>query len=292
MKQTFVAQLEPGEVVDDHFLVRSVVARPGRRGSYLVLTLADRTGWIRAFADPPDGALAPGDVVRVTGCVRAREGELELLTWSLAPDPTWPDPTDLIPSAPEAPSAYLARLADLAAGIEVAAYRTLIRALLDDRAFLDAFCLAPGSLDRHHAHRGGLLQHTVEVMELAHRAAAAYPRLAADLDLLLVAGFFHDVGKADTYTLTYPFELTALGRTLGHEALGLRRLFRALDTVSSDPGGAVGRLVALLLAGARGRAVHDLCVADLAAVLSALDRMSAASEPGRSPVLIHRGTAR
>lgn len=280
MKQTFVGNLKPGSVVDDLFLVRTVVERRGRRGdTYLVLTLVDRTGHVRAFADPPRDPLAAGDVVRVTGRIRVRQGDLELLSWDLTPvDRLCCDPGDLIPAAPEEPAAYLARLADCVARIGTRVYRNLIWALLDDQEFLEAFCVAPASLDHHHAYRGGLLQHTVEVMEFAYRLAGGHPRLAADLDLLLTTGFFHDLGKADTYTRQYPYRLTLPGRTLGHELLGLRRLFRALDVVPPDPGGAVGRLVAVLVTSCRPGAASEMAVTGLAAVLSALDRMSAASD--------------
>jgi hypothetical protein len=111
-------------------------------------------------------------------------------------------------------------------------YRALVDRVLEDGAFVARFCQVPASLAYHHAYAGGLFQHTVEVMEAGLRLRPLLP-VAVDLSLLLTAGFFHDLGKVDTYTDQPPYALILLGRSIGHEWLGFRRLFQILDATPS-----------------------------------------------------------
>jgi 3'-5' exoribonuclease len=247
-KRAFCRSLKPGQTVSDLFLVLKVRERQGRNGkSYLVLTLCDRTGALCAFIDRPRHPLLPGHVVRVYGATRQRYGQLELIVRSAVPVASDSGLlATLIPSAPEPASHYLERLRQVVEAIPDASYRVFIRSLLRDTDFRARFCRAPASLEHHHAYHGGLLQHTIEIMEAALRISPGLPR-PLDLSLLLTLSFVHDCGKIDAYTATFPYRSTSLGRTWGHEMLGLRRVFQALATYPVLCPDASGHLLTALL---------------------------------------------
>lgn len=227
-----IRQLQPNEAVDACFVVREIIWRPGRDGEgYRVLTLRDGSGAILAFAQPEAGPVQIGQLVRVCGRTRLAHGELEVLVRAFSP--VDPATTTGGTHAPAPSDADLTRLSALVAEIGPP-YRELVDRVLADEAFMDRFCQAPASLAYHHAYAGGLLQHTVEVMEAGLRLRPLLP-VAIDRSLLLTAGFFHDLGKVDTYTDQPPYALTRLGRALGHEWLGLRRLFQVLDAPPAVP---------------------------------------------------------
>lgn len=285
VKTLYVRDLRPGQAITELFLVGSLTDRSGRRGDrYLVLTLVDATGSMRAFADLPTDPVLIGDVVRVSGRTRATRGELELIVRQMTPvDPLSYNLSDFTPTAPEATNTYLNRLSDLIAEVRNPTYHALVFAFLEDDAFLRDFTLAPASLAHHHAYVGGLLQHTVEVMETAFRSAPVLERNGLDLDLLLAAAFLHDVGKVESYTYSYPFSLTPAGRNLGHELLGLRRLFRALDACPDIVIEDAAPLLALLVAAA-GRARTLGCdIGRELVALSGLDGLSAGCENRTDP---------
>lgn len=243
MTSNTICQLQADEALDACFVVREIICRPGRDGrGYRVLTLTDGSGAIRAFAQAEAGSVQLGQAVRVRGRTRLAQGELEVLVQAFSPV----DPGTTTGGAPApAPSdAALARLSALVAEIGPPC-RELVDRVLEDGAFVARFCQVPASLAYHHAYAGGLLQHTVEVMEAGLRLLPLLP-VAVDRSLLLTAGFFHDLGKADTYTDRPPYALTPLGRALGHEWLGLRRLFQVLDVTPSVPPEASGRLLTTL----------------------------------------------
>lgn len=67
-----------------------------------------------------------------------------------------------------------------------------------------------------------------------------------DPSLLLTAGFFHDLGKVDTYTEHAPYALTPLGKTWKHQVLGLRYRLPLLEHTPSLTPEAGGRLLSAL----------------------------------------------
>src|SRR5213076_484276 len=78
-----------------------------------------------------------------------------------------------------------------------------IQAILDPRlralceAFLkewgDRFRRTAAARNYHHARRGGLVEHTAQMMRISREIAPLYPQLNADL--LLAGILFHDCGK-------------------------------------------------------------------------------------------------
>ncbi len=172
-----IRQLQANEAIDACFVVSGLICRPGRDGrGYRVLTLSDGSGAIRAFAQAEAGPVQIGQLVRVRGRTRLAQGELEVLVRAFSPvDPVT---TTGGAHAPAIPGVALDRLSALVAEIGPP-YRALVDRVLEDGAFVARFCQVPASLAYHHAYAGGLLQHTVEVMELAERRQPGHNVLAA-----------------------------------------------------------------------------------------------------------------
>lgn len=70
---------------------------------------------------------------------------------------------------------------------------------LFDRAYTKDFRRWPASSDKHHNWDGGLATHTLEVINIAIKMAEIIP---ANIDVLIVAGMWHDYGKLWAYGLT------------------------------------------------------------------------------------------
>lgn len=109
---------------------------------------------------------------------------------------------------------------------------TLVAGLRDPRlaALCGLFCeefgprfrRAAAARHNHHAHRGGLLRHTAQMLRAAAALAAVYPAL--NRDLLLTGILFHDSGKLwemcpPENGFDIPRELR--GELLGHISIGI-----------------------------------------------------------------------
>jgi len=94
----------------------------------------------------------------------------------------------------------------------------LAEAFLGDEAIMANFRRAPAAVSVHHAWIGGLLEHTLQLMELAERMLPRYPQL--DRDIVLMGLFLHDLGKCWELSWERGFNYTADGNLVGHVVRG------------------------------------------------------------------------
>ena len=101
-------------------------------------------------------------------------------------------------------------------------FRALLSALLATESEAgQGFRLAPAATRNHHAHLGGLLEHTLSVTGICHHLAAHYGE-RIDRNLLITGALLHDIGKVREIGAQAGFAYTDEGRLLGHILLGLR----------------------------------------------------------------------
>ncbi|RMF85663.1 MAG: HD domain-containing protein, partial [Planctomycetota bacterium] len=72
----------------------------------------------------------------------------------------------------------------------------------------------PAARTNHHAYLGGLLEHTLNLLELALLVLPRYPDVSPDL--VLVGIFLHDAGKTAELTCGASFDYTDEGQLVGH----------------------------------------------------------------------------
>src|SRR4051812_40035125 len=102
----------------------------------------------------------------------------------------------------------------------------------------ERFRRAAAARKYHHARRGGLVEHTAQMMRVATALAPLYPQLNVDL---LVAGIlFHDCGKLWENALPengFVMSYDELGELVGHISIGIEvvnALWRKLSTENAD----------------------------------------------------------
>src|SRR5216110_29652 len=115
-----------------------------------------------------------------------------------------------------------------------------LRGLCD--AFLkewgDRFRRTAAARNYHHARRGGLVEHTAQMMRVARQIAPLYPEL--NLDLLLAGILFHDSGKLWENALPengFVMSYDERGELIGHISIGLElvnSLWRKLSVENAD----------------------------------------------------------
>lgn len=97
---------------------------------------------------------------------------------------------------------------------------SLKRFLLDifESDLKEKFKKHPGAMQIHHNWIGGLLQHTLEVIEYCETSIKLNPEL--NRDLLLTGAIFHDIGKLEELEITSKIKWSRKGYLLGHLTLG------------------------------------------------------------------------
>lgn len=123
------------------------------------------------------------------------------------------DISNLVPTGAFDLELYRKKLENLINGVKTPTLRTLLKKIFSGK-FYDDFCKNPAGTKLHHAYLGGLLQHSVDVTELAVSMADTIGN--ADKDLVTAGALLHDIGKVREISAGMGFPYTTEGRLMGH----------------------------------------------------------------------------
>jgi len=224
MRRLFLRDCAPGDVVEDVFIITNKQLAATATGKYYIKAFcSDRTAQMNVriwnatreqFSAIPDGGF-----LRIRGRVENYQNNLQLIIeqmWA-AKEGSF-DIADLMPHTERDVDQMCERVFEICGSIQSRPLAALVRAYLDDEELMNRFCRAPAAMNFHHAFIGGLLEHTLNAMEVADAVCKFYPKLNRDL---VVAGIFlHDLAK--TWELSYDsaFSYTDGGQLVGHIVKG------------------------------------------------------------------------
>jgi 3'-5' exoribonuclease len=211
---------------------------------YCELTLADACDrmTLRVWSDHPAyktcSALTSQDFIELTAEFYQSQYGLDARKWTVRPltdqekNELLQGPADL--RAKQASDFEFVR--QTVAGISDPRLLALGEAFLSEWG--DRFRRAAAARKYHHARRGGLVEHTAQMMRVAKAIAPAYPQL--NLSLLLAGILFHDSGKLweNQFSETgFVMDYDELGELVGHISIGLEivnSLWRKLSVDNAD----------------------------------------------------------
>ncbi|MCL2118058.1 MAG: HD domain-containing protein [Planctomycetaceae bacterium] len=224
----YINQLKDNEPVDEIYLVTEKQLRPNKNGVfYIQMTISDRTGSVGVriwnATEEQFQAFATGDYVRLEGMTQKFQGALQVIGKSVMPVAASEiNPDDFKKSVQVDRQKLRGRLIEILRDVTNPALVNLVDCFLIDETFMEKFCRVPAGIKLHHAYEGGLLEHTVTMLETAKRILPLYPML--DDDLLLTGVFLHDIGKTVELTGQGEFSYTDEGQMLGHPVIALEML--------------------------------------------------------------------
>ena len=238
MPRTFLKEYKDGDSVDDVFLLADRQLRANRNADlYLLATLRDKTGVMSGLmwnvTEESVARINTGDFVRVRGKVQLYQGGLQMIVNRIESVPeNGLDPADFHPQTARDVEPLFERMREILLGMKQSDIRSLMQLFVDDEPLMNAFMHAPAGVKAHHAYPGGLIEHVVNMLEMAARIAGLYPQV--DFDLVQAGILLHDIGKVreldyDT-TLTYTDE----GQLVGHMTIGIEMLNEKLTRFHAE----------------------------------------------------------
>lgn len=235
MARQFLKELKDGDSVDEIYLLSEKQLRANRQANlFLLATLRDRTGQVSGLmwniTEDSVADVQAGDYVKVRGKMQLFQGNMQMILTHIRPVPAEqmnPEDFEQRPNADV--EALLKRLRELLLSIEIPQLRTLMECFLIDNALMDDLAKAAAGVKTHHAYRGGLLEHVVNMLETAKRIRDLYP--AVNFDILLAGIFLHDLGKVREMSLDNAFVYTDEGQLLGHLIIGIEMLSEKIAEV-------------------------------------------------------------
>lgn len=244
-KKQFIRDLKDKENVAAPFLIRASAIGTDKNGnSYMTLDLLDKTGEVqgRIWDDVARYASqAVGDTFAwIEGRCQSYQGRLQLVVKKI--QVLREDEVILRDYVAEGTLDAEDLYAQLKASVESMRdpfYRALASSvLIEDEEIVQKLKKAPAAKSVHHAYKTGLLEHIVSITGLLNRIADHYGEML-DRDLLLIGGFFHDIGKLWELSYDRLVDYTTEGRLIGHHVIGVElvdKKIRELETTGSLPG--------------------------------------------------------
>ncbi len=214
----------PGDVVEDVFVLTGKQYSITTGGKpFIKAFVSDRSAQVtarmwNAQRDTFD-AMPESGFVKIRGHLENYQNNLQLIIEQI-----WPakegtfDPADLMPHTQKDIDEMCQRIFEICGSIQNRHLAAIVQAYLDDEDLMNNFCRAPAAQSFHHAFIGGLLEHTLNMMEVADAVVKFYPGL--NRDLMLTGIFLHDIAK--TWELTYDcaFGYSDGGTLVGHIVKG------------------------------------------------------------------------
>jgi 3'-5' exoribonuclease len=211
---------------------------------YCELSLADACDrmTLRVWSDHPAykvcSSLTTDSFIELIGEFQSSQFGLDAQKWTVRPL-TQPEKNELLQGPPELRAKQEADwkfVLETITKIGDPRLRALSETFLKD--FGERFRRTAAARKYHHARRGGLVEHTAQMMRVGLEIAPLYPQLNVDL---LVAGIlFHDCGKLWENALPengFVMNYDELGELVGHISIGIEvvnTLWRKLSADNSE----------------------------------------------------------
>jgi 3'-5' exoribonuclease len=109
----------------------------------------------------------------------------------------------------------------------------LAEACFADEELMNSLRHAPGAKTIHHPYLSGLLEHTLSLLKLILKVVENYRGI--DVDLLLIGGFLHDIGKVYEFSFDRAIDYTDEGQLLGHLVMEIELVDKKIEAIADFP---------------------------------------------------------
>jgi len=233
-----LSELHNGDSFTGFFILKNINLKTSSAGKpFLSATVADASAAIEAKAwdyAGPIGYADEGKIVKIQGMMQEFKGapqiRIDRLRLAVPQDPY--TLSDLVPTAPMDLDAAYQRVENLVESMTEPAYKAICLELL--RRHGSGFRQVPAAKSVHHGFVGGLLMHTVYMLEIAEFLARLYGDVV-QRDLLLAGTLLHDFAKLEEFVtsqLGLVTEYSTKGQLLGHLVLGAQEVAEVSASLS------------------------------------------------------------
>ncbi|MBC7693039.1 MAG: HD domain-containing protein [Methylotenera sp.] len=241
-KSQFVKDLKDKDNVGSPFLVKfSAVATDKNGKPYMNVVLMDRTGEVEARiwedANKYVGQVVRDAFVYVEGRSQSYQGRKQIVISKiqiLREDQV--DPKQFVAEGTLDAEDLYSQLLGFVDSMKDPYYKALAEIVFkDDADIADRVKRAPAAKSVHHAYKTGLLEHVVSISGILANLSDHYGKYL-DRDLLLLGGFFHDIGKIWELTYDRTVDYTTEGKLIGHLVMGVEMVEKKINLLDAQPG--------------------------------------------------------
>ncbi len=220
MAHIFINQIEPGQQINDIYLISQPVLRSTTRGDlYIAMYASDKTGKLNCrvwqATEELFNSLPKEGFVQIKGRSELYQNTLQIIADQLIPvSAEKVKVDDYLPKTEKNILQMFEEIIQVLAAIKNPFIKALIDEFVKDKELMRKFCTAPAATQNHHSYIGGLLEHTHNMLNVAKAVMPYYPQLQNDL--VLAGIFLHDMGKTEELSYDMAFSYTDSGQLIGH----------------------------------------------------------------------------
>jgi 3'-5' exoribonuclease len=237
MAHKFINQIEPGQTIDDIYIVKEPILRSTTRGDlYIAMFLTDRSGQLNGrmwqATETTYKILPKPGFVHIKGRSELYQNNLQIVINNIAvvgPDKVNID--DFLARTKKDVKQMFEEVKKTVGRIQNPQLKTLVAEFLADTKLMEKFCNAPAAMKLHHDYIGGLLEHTHNMLQVAVAILPLYPDINSDL--VLAGIFLHDIGKTEELAYDMTFSYTDSGQLIGHISKSLLMIHQKADSLRS-----------------------------------------------------------
>lgn len=249
----FIETFREGMHVSDVYLCKTKQIALTKNGKeYGSLNLQDKTGTVDAkiweLNSPGINEFSAMDYVFVDADVTVFQGQFQLNVKRIRrADENEYRPSDYLPVTAKDVKTMHHELVQYITTIRNENLRKLAAGFfMNDAAFIKEFCAHSAAKSVHHSFVGGLLEHTLSVVNMCDYFCKQYPAL--NRDLLLTAAMFHDIGKTKELSSFPENDYTDEGQLVGHIIIGAQMVTEQIRTIPGFPKKLENELIHCILA--------------------------------------------
>lgn len=237
MAHLYVKDIEPGQQIQDIYMVTQPVLRNTTRGDlYIAMFLSDKTGKVNSRVWQATQELyqsIPGEgFVAIRGKSELYQGNMQIVINDVQViEPDQVKLMDYMPRTEKNIGNMFEEFKAIIGEITNPDLKNLTQAFLADTELMKQFCIAPAAMQMHHNYLGGLLEHTLSMATVAKVLFPLYPKIQKDL--VLAAIFLHDIAKTQELSYKIGFGYTDRGQLLGHIIQGTQMITQKADELKA-----------------------------------------------------------
>ncbi|MDG2222764.1 MAG: OB-fold nucleic acid binding domain-containing protein [Rubripirellula sp.] len=238
MNRIAISDLTDGLQLEQAFRAADKQLRVNRQGGkYILMRLADRSGVIAGMFWNADEHIFEsfdrGDYIFCRCRTQIHNGALQVIVSNIERmDPSEVDAADFERYDHAESDRLLERLQQMIGGFKNVSLRKLGEAYLADAELMRQLQKSAAAVNNHHAYPGGLIRHTVDLMDLAALIGPRYPEI--DTELLMMGAFLHDSGKIEELAGDGEIAYTDRGQLVGHIVIGIQMLGEKMTLLASQ----------------------------------------------------------
>jgi 3'-5' exoribonuclease len=235
MAHKFINEINPGETIDDIYIVKDPILRSTTRGDlYIAMFLQDRTGQLNGrmwqATETIYKALPKPGFVHIQGRSELYQNNLQIIINNVSVvDTSNVSIDDFLAQTDKDTKQMFEDIKKIVSRVKNPQLKALVGAFLADTELMEKLCNAPGGMKIHHGYIGGLLEHTHNMLRVAVAILPLYPDVQADM--VLTGIFLHDIGKTEELSYDMAFSYTDSGQLIGHISKTLVMLNQKADAL-------------------------------------------------------------